>query len=205
MNKELYFPEFLTEFRKQMNLSIREIAKIWGISPSYVCALESGERKINIDLINSLIEKLELDSSVKEELYKICEHDNPCLEKEVSYINLKWKFPLFLSKYMEKNKLTCRKMSSILNVSPSYICALKNGDNKITFKVLNLMVEKLKFSDKELEELYSIYDQDNGLIPSSIVTYLLENKLINDMLNILENDKTGESIKKISSSFKTVR
>ena len=204
-NKKLYFPEFLKKFRKEMNMSIREIAKIWEISPSYVFSLENGERKINIDLINSLIEKFNLDLNVKEELYKICNHDNPYIEKEISRTHTQYKFPSFLSQYMDKSKLTCRKLASILLISPAYVCALKNGNSKITFKVLNLMIKKLKFTDEEKEELYHIYDLDNGLIPSSIVNYLLENKLIDDMLNILKNDKTGKSIKSISASFKSNR
>lgn len=200
--KELYFPEFLKKVRKEMDISYREMASILGISHSYLAALEYGERKINIDLANLIVETFKLDLEMKEQLYKICEHDNPYIDKEKRISNNRLKLPLFFSNYMKRNKISCRKMADILELSPAYVCELKNGDKKITFKILNIMVNKLKFSEDEIKELYYIYDLDNGLIPSSIVTYLLENKLVEDMLNILENDKKGQSIKNLSSSFK---
>jgi len=87
------FKDFLTLKRKEKGLSIRSFAKMIGISPAFLCDLESGNRafpansKKYPNLLNALIEKLELNEEESLLLSKLA--DESMLTKDKISLTIK--------------------------------------------------------------------------------------------------------------------
>ena len=71
-NQKMEFKEFLTLKRKEKQLTLRKFALLIGISPAFLCDLESGNRSFPAnskkypDLLEKMIAALELDTNEKE-------------------------------------------------------------------------------------------------------------------------------------------
>ncbi len=80
------FKEYLTLKRKEKNLTLRKFALLIGISPAFLCDLESGNRSFPAnskkypDLLNKMISALELDDNDKQLLISLA--SKSMLEKD---------------------------------------------------------------------------------------------------------------------------
>ena len=80
------FKDYLTLKRKERKMTIRKFASIIGISPAFLCDLESGSRSFPAnskkypDLLGKIINGLELDDKEKEIMIRLA-HES-MLEKD---------------------------------------------------------------------------------------------------------------------------
>ena len=87
------FKEFLMLKRKEKGLTIRGFASLLGISPAFLCDLESGNRafpansKKYPDLLKRIIEKLELNSNDASFMSKLA--DESMLSKDKIALEVK--------------------------------------------------------------------------------------------------------------------
>ena len=207
-NNSLQFPAFLKKIRNERNLTYRETANLWGISYGYVCELENGNKRINMVIAGELIEKFGLNHEQMDELYQICAHDNPRVSRSVQYYSIEKKdlqFPAYIEKFKKEKNLTKKALAQRLGFATTYIWDLENGHRRITLSIATRFIKNFDLDENEVNEIYEIYNHDNGIIPADLVYFIVNNKLIDDIRTIKEYDSKGQTIKKLAESYEKKR
>ena len=85
LKKQLTFGDTLKLIRIQKNLTIRNFSEITGISPAYICDLEKGYRKGNLNTVMKISEKLILSGDENKMLMYSFYREHLSLPEELIY------------------------------------------------------------------------------------------------------------------------
>lgn len=85
LKKQLTFGDTLKLIRIQKNLTIRNFSEITGISPAYICDLEKGYRKGNLNTVMKISEKLILSEDENKMLMYSFYREHLSLPEELIY------------------------------------------------------------------------------------------------------------------------
>ena len=112
-----------------------------------------------------------------------------------------------IRKYRIDRSMLLKDMSVLLDLSPSYLCALESGSKEITNDFESKLFSKISFSQREMEQIQKAIDRTrNGNIKISSDNSMLDRELVGafcrkhaklsneqkrSILSILEEVKTG--------------
>ena len=83
--KTLKFGSTLKLIRLEKELTMRKFSDITGISPAYLCDLEKGYRKGNLELVRTICEKLTLTKQEHKMLMNAYYRDHLSLPEDIIY------------------------------------------------------------------------------------------------------------------------
>lgn len=112
------------------------------------------------------------------------------------------KFGKVLKNLRINRNFTIRMLSSVLSISPAYICDLEQGNRKITLELLNKIRERLNLTEDEEMIVIEAFTYDRLSIPLDLLNYLIDNNLIGSLKTLKDFDKDGSNIKKLALNLK---
>ena len=109
-------------------------------------------------------------------------------------------FGEFLSAKRKEKGYTVRKFADLIDISPSFLCDLENGDRPFPSQskktdLLEKMCKFLNLNNKEIMEFKKLADQSalkHNKLPNEISSYLLNNPLAQQALRKATDKKISD-------------
>lgn len=106
-----------------------------------------------------------------------------------------------LKEKRESQGLTVRTTAGKIGISAAYLADIENNHRHFPCKLSRQFITVLHMAQEESQELYDAIARANNDIPLDIKEYLLKNNLLDALRVIFSEDKEGENLKKLASSF----
>lgn len=111
-------------------------------------------------------------------------------------------FGQFLKEIRNNRKMSLRSFAGILGVSAAYLLDLENNARKVTINIINKIKSNLVLTQDEELKMEKAFMHDRLIISTDLLYYLIDNDLLDSIKTIQEEDKKGESIKRLALTFK---
>lgn len=104
-------------------------------------------------------------------------------------------FGTWLKNY--RKPLTLRQTALRLNISPTYLCDIENGNGFPPYPLTKVIAEKQNMSKEDIETMYDLLAIDKDTIPMDVIEKIKETNTANKIRKLLELDPNGEALEQL--------
>ena len=193
MKKGIYDISFLKSYLKKNGISQKNLIISLNISQSYFCEMINGKKRLTQKQLIKILKFFNVKSY--DELQELVKNDQNKMSEEIKKYKKRYDIS-FLKKYLKQKNISQTAISNHLNVSRQYVSALLFGQELITQKHLDKLLEL--FNVKSYDELQELVKSDST---DSIENLCVDHDIIKYDISFLKNylKKNNISIPKLSN------